>query len=183
MIRQLASFDTGLVFSKSGSLDVALAALAGGLDVVGVDGSFDMTCSLVVAGSLDGAGSPLDTEGSRMRDVKGEAAEDDSAKPPEVNVVERVANVDCSEPRDDEEAMEMGEDKEKATLGGTGIDMGIDAGTPSLSSSMLMMVASTGSDAMTTLRFFILGAGLSLSSLFRFPFDGRFPGRMHIYNI
>ena len=151
--------------------------------MVGVDGSFDMTCSLVVAGSLDGAGSPLDTEGSRMRDVKGEAAEDDSAKPPEVNVVERVANVDCSEPRDDEEAMEMGEDKEKATLGGTGIDMGIDAGTPSLSSSMLMMVASTGSDAMTTLRFFILGAGLSLSSLFRFPFDGCFPGRMHIYNI
>ena len=70
--------------------------------------------------------------------------------------------------------MEMGEDKEEAT--------GFDGGTPSLSSSMLMMVVSRGTDAMTTLRFF-MGAGFSLSSLFRFPFDGRLPGRMHIYDI
>lgn len=75
--------------------------------------------------------------------------------------------------------MEMGEDKEEATLGGTGFD----GGTPSLSSSMLMMVASRGTDALTTLRFFSLGAGFSLSSLFRFPFDGRFPGGMHIDDI
>jgi hypothetical protein len=33
------------------------------------------------------------------------------------------------------------------------------------------------------LRFFSLGAGFSLSSLFRFPFDGRFPGGMHIDDI
>ena len=71
----------------------------------------------------------------------------------------------------------MGEDKEEATLGGTGFD----GGTPSLSSSMLMIVASRGTDTMTTLRFFGLGAAFSLSSLFRFPFDGRFPGRMCIY--
>ena len=72
--------------------------------------------------------------------------------------------------------MEMGEE---ATLGGTGFD----GGTPSLSSSMLMMVASRGTDAVTTLRFFGLGAGFSLSLLFRFPFDGRFPRKMRIYDI
>jgi len=70
--------------------------------------------------------------------------------------------------------MEMGEEKE----GGTGFD----GGTPSLSSSMLMMVALRGTDAMTTLHFFGLGVGFLLSSLFRFPFDGHFPGRMCIYN-
>ena len=70
--------------------------------------------------------------------------------------------------------MEMGEDEEEATLGGTGFD----GSTPSLSSSMLMMVASRGTDAMTTLHFFSWGAGFSLLSLFCFPFDGRFPGRM-----
>jgi hypothetical protein len=75
--------------------------------------------------------------------------------------------------------METGEDKKGATLGGTGFD----GGTPSLSSSMLMMVASRGTDAMTTLRFFDLDAGFSLSSLFRFPFDGRFPRKMRIYDI
>jgi len=70
--------------------------------------------------------------------------------------------------------MEMGEEEE----GGTGFD----GGTPSLSSSMLMMVALRGTGAMTTLRFFGLGAGFSLSSPFRFPFDGRLPGRMRIHN-
>ena len=113
MIRLLASFNTALVFSRSnpGSLNVA-----GGLDVVGVDSSLDIACSLdaagllagpldvagslagslVMAGSLDGAGSLLDTEGSITGDAEGEAAEEDSAKPPEVNAVEQVASVDCS---------------------------------------------------------------------------------------
>ena len=75
--------------------------------------------------------------------------------------------------------MKMGVDEEEETLAG----VGFDGGTPSLSSSMLMMVASRGTDAMTTLRFFNLGAGFSLSSLFRLPFDGRFPRRMHISDI
>jgi len=58
VIRLLASFDMALVFSRlnPGSLDIA-----GGLDVVEVDGSLDLTCSLDTAGSLAG---PLDAAGS-----------------------------------------------------------------------------------------------------------------------
>ena len=73
-----------------------------------MDSSLDIACSLdaagslagslVVAGLLDGAGSLLGTEGSITGDAKGEAAEEDSAKPPEVNAVGRVASVDCSGP-------------------------------------------------------------------------------------
>ena len=73
-----------------------------------MDSSLDIACSLdaagslagslVVAGSLDGVGSLLGTEGSITGDAKGEAAEEDSAKPPEVNAVGRVASVDCSGP-------------------------------------------------------------------------------------
>ena len=105
MTRLLASFDTAPVFSGSspGSLDVA-----GRLDVAGVDSSLDMACSLdaagslagslVVVGSLGGADSLLGTEWSRTGDAEGEAVEEDAAKPPEVNAVERVVSVDCSEP-------------------------------------------------------------------------------------
>ena len=111
MIRLLASFITPLVFSRSSP---GFSDVAGGLDVVGVDGSLEMACSLdaagslaglldaasslAVAGSLDGAGSLLDTEGSGTGDAEGEAAEDDSARPSEVNVVSSDESDDCSEP-------------------------------------------------------------------------------------
>ena len=73
--------------------------------------------------------------------------------------------------------MEMGaKDKGEAEL----VRARFDRGTPSLSSSTLMMVALEGSDTRATFCFFNLGAGFSLSSCFRFPFDGRFPGRMYI---
>lgn len=106
MIRSLASFITPLVFSRSSP---GFSDVAGGLDVVGVDGSLEMACSLdaagslagslAVAGSLDGAGSLLDTEGSGTGDAEGEAAEEDSAGPSEVNVlVSSDESDDCSEP-------------------------------------------------------------------------------------
>jgi len=86
--------------------------------VVGVDSSLDIACSLDMAGSLagpldaagslagslvmadllEGVGSLLDTEGSIKGDVVGKAAEEVSAKPPEVNAVEQVVSVDCSGP-------------------------------------------------------------------------------------
>lgn len=73
--------------------------------------------------------------------------------------------------------MEMGaKDKGEAELVGTRFD----CGTPSLSSSTLMMVALEGNDAKATFCFFNLDAGFSSSSRFRFPFDGRFPERMYI---
>ena len=76
------------------SLDIACS-----LDMAGsLADPLDAAGSLVVAGSLDGAGSLLGTEGSIMGDAKGEAAEEDSAKPPEVNMVGQVASVDCSGP-------------------------------------------------------------------------------------
>lgn len=106
MIRSLASFITPLVFSRSSP---GFSDVAGGLDVVGVDGSLEMACSLdaagllagslAVAGSLDGAGSLLDTEGSGTGDAEGEAAEEDSTGPSEVNVlVSSDESDDCSEP-------------------------------------------------------------------------------------
>ena len=106
MIRSLASFITPLVFSRSSP---GFSDVAGGLDAVGVDGSLEMACSLdaagslagslAVAGSLDGAGSLLDTEGSGTGDAEGEAAEEDSAGPSEVNVlVSSDESDDCSEP-------------------------------------------------------------------------------------
>jgi len=125
VIRPLASFDTVLVFSRSnpGSLDAG-----GGLNAVEVDDSLDIACSLdaagslagpldvassvagpldvvdslagslVVAGSLDGVGSLEDTGGLITGDAESEAAEEDAAKLPEVNAVERVASIDCSAP-------------------------------------------------------------------------------------
>ena len=73
--------------------------------------------------------------------------------------------------------MEMGaKDKGEAELVGTRFDRR----TSSLSSSTLIMVVLGGNDATATFCFFILGAGFSLLSCFRFPFDGRFPGKMYI---
>ena len=112
MIWSLASFIMPLVFLRSSP---GFSDVAGGLDVVGVDGLLEMACSLdaagslagsldaagllAVAGSLDGAGSLLDTEGSGTGDAEGEAAEEDSAGPSEVNVlVSSDESDDCSEP-------------------------------------------------------------------------------------
>ena len=91
-----------------GSLDIAhsldaAGSLAGPLDVAGslagpLDAADSLAGSLVMAGSLDGAGSLLDTRGSIMGDAESEAAEEDAVEPPEVNVIERMASVDCSEP-------------------------------------------------------------------------------------
>jgi len=80
------------------SLDIACSLDMAGSLADPLDAAGSLAGSLVVAGSLDGAGSLLGTEGSITGDAKGEAAEEDSAKPPEVNAVGWVASVDCSGP-------------------------------------------------------------------------------------
>jgi len=135
---------------------------------------------------LDGAVSLdmtdlLDAEDSTAGDEKGEATLEGSAEVAELKPVEWVESADCSEPLGDEGGMEMGtEDKpaeDEVAVVVEGKRSG--AGSSSLSSSTLMMVALEGNVAVT-FRFFGLGSGFSLSSLFRFPFDGRLPGRTHI---
>lgn len=104
MIRLLAS----LAPPVSSTFGPRSLSAADALDMVGslnVDDLLDTGCSLDMVGSSDAAGvldvaGALDPEGRRTGDAVFEVtvAEEDLAKLAEVNSVERVASVDCSDP-------------------------------------------------------------------------------------